>query len=112
MAARSAGGAVLTGTLEMWHAAALLVIHGSPAYSGTLAAVLIHDIVEGESPERGALSPRRATSGAFRPAVASFPARFGPAYGLLLNALIYLRSWWLCKHPTAGFRKGTGPVAR
>src|SRR5258708_6714621 len=74
----------LTGKLQMWHAAVRL--SATARYLGLL----------------------------FGPAVGgAFLLAFGPAYGLLLNALIYLPlAWWLWKAPYGPrFRKGApGPV--
>jgi MFS family permease len=102
----------LTDTLEMWHAAALLVIHGfAGVFWHPSAQLLIHDIV-GTANLQSAV--RLSATGRylgllFGPAVGGvFLLAFGPAYGLLLNALIYLPlMWWLWKAPYGPrFRKG------
>jgi MFS family permease len=94
----------LTDALEMWHAAALLVIHG---FAGVLwhpsAQVLIHDIVGTASLQSAVrLSATGRYLGLlFGPAVGGvFLLVFGPAVGLLVNVLIYLPLvWWLWKAP-------------
>src|SRR5260221_2521886 len=102
----------LTNTLQMWHAAALLVIHGfAGVFWHPSAQVLIHDIV-GTANLQSAV--RLSATGRypgllFGPAVGgAFLLAFRPAYGLLLIALIYLPlAWWLWKAPYGPrFRKG------
>src|SRR5512134_2956291 len=94
----------LSDALEMWHAAALLVVHG---FAGVLwspaAQVLIHDIVD----EPRLHSAVRLTATArwlgllFGPAVGgAILLAAGPAYGLLIYTLIYLPLvLWLWKTP-------------
>ena len=108
----------LTGTLEMWHAMALLVLHG---FAGVLwhpsAQLLIHDIV-GTANLQSAVrlgATSRYLGLLFGPAVGGiFLLAFGPAYGLLANALIYLPlTIWLWKAPYGPrFRKGEPALAR
>jgi len=107
----------LTGKLEMWHAAALLVIHGfAGVFWHPSAQLLIHDIV-GTANLQSAVrlsATARYLGLLFGPAVGGvFLLAFGPAYGLLLNALIYLPLvLWLWKAPYGPrFRKGV-PAAR
>src|SRR5258708_32125294 len=94
----------LTGRLEMWHAAALLVIHGfAGVFWHPSAQLLIHDIV-GTANLQSAVrlsATARYLGLLFGPAVGGvFLLAFGPAYGLLLNALIYLPlAFLLCKAP-------------
>jgi len=108
----------LTDTLEMWHAMALLVIHGCAGVlwhpSGQL---LIHDIV-GTANLQSAVrlgATARYLGLLFGPAVGgAFLLAFGPAYGILVNALIYLPlALWLWKAPYGPrFRKGGPAPAR
>jgi len=108
----------LTGTLEMWHAMALLVLHG---FAGVLwhpsAQLFIHDIV-GTANLQSAVrlgATSRYLGLLFGPAVGgAFLLAFGPAYGLLANALIYLPlTIWLWKAPYGPrFRKGEPGLAR
>jgi MFS family permease len=96
----------LTGALEMWHAAALLVVHG---FAGVLwspaAQVLIHDVVD--EPRLHSAVRLMATSRwlglLFGPALGgAILLAAGPAYGILLNALIYLPlALWLWRAPYA-----------
>lgn len=108
----------LTDALEMWHAMALLVLHG---FAGVLwhpsAQLLIHDIV-GTANLQSAVrlgATSRYLGLLFGPAVGgAFLLAFGPAYGLLANALIYLPlTIWLWKAPYGPrFRKGGPALAR
>src|SRR4051812_1671722 len=110
----SAGWAVLllTDSLEMWHAAVLLVIHG---FAGVLwspsGQLLIHDIV-GPAQLQSAvrlMATSRWLGLLMGPAVGgAILLALGPAYGLLLNVLIYLPlTWWLWKAPYGPkFRQG------
>jgi MFS family permease len=84
----------LTGRLEMWHAALLLVLHGLAGVLWSPAAqVLIHDLVDDERLH----SAIRLTATARWLGLLAGPAvgglillAIGPTYGILLNALIYL----------------------
>jgi len=106
----------LTDALEMWHAMALLVVHG---FAGVLwhpsAQLLIHDIV-GRTHLQSAvrLSVMSRWLGLlFGPVVGgAILLAFGPAYGLLVNALIYLPLIiWLWKAPYGPrFRKEPVPA--
>ena len=102
----------LTDTLEMWHAAALLVLHGVAGVLWTPAGqLLLHDIV---GPEQLQSAVRlNATSRwlglLMGPAVGGgILLALGPAHGILVNALIYLPLvLWLWKAPYGPrFRKG------
>jgi len=102
----------LTDSLEMWHAMALLVLHG---FAGVLwhpsAQLLIHDIV-GTANLQSAVrlgATARYLGLLFGPAVGgAFLIAFGPAHAILLNAAIYLPLMgWLWKAPYGPrFRKG------
>jgi MFS family permease len=94
----------LTDSLEMWHAAALLVVHG---FAGVLWSpaqqLFIHHLVG----ERELHSAIRLTAIARWLGLLAGPAvggvillLLGPAYGLLFNVLIYLPLvLWLWKAP-------------
>ena len=108
----------LTDTLEMWHAMALLVIHG---FAGVLwhpsAQLLIHDIVGTPNLQSAVRlgATARYLGLLFGPAVGgAFLLAFGPAHGILVNALIYLPlAIWLWKAPYGPrFRKGGPAPAR
>jgi len=97
----------LTGSLEMWHAAALLVVHG---FAGVLwapaAQLLVHDIV-GEKQLHSAI--RLIATGRYLglllgPAIGGLILlAMGPARGILFNMLIYLPLiLWLWKAPYGG----------
>jgi len=94
----------LTDTLEMWHAAALLVVHGFAGVLWTPASqLLIHDIVGTEQLQSAVrlTATSRWLGLLLGPAVGGgILLVFGPAHGILLNALIYLPLvWWLWKAP-------------
>jgi MFS family permease len=94
----------LTDSLEMWHAAVLLVFHGLAGVLWSPAAQLfIHDIVE----EKDLYSAIRLTATARWLGLLMGPAvggvillALGPAWGILFNALIYLPFiFWLWRAP-------------
>jgi MFS family permease len=94
----------LTDTLEMWHAAALLVLHGCAGMLWSPAAqVFIHDIVDGTHLH----SAIRLTATARWLGLLAGPALggvilllLGPAWGILFNALIYVPVIvWLWRAP-------------
>lgn len=94
----------LTDSLQMWHAAVLLLIHGcAGVFWGPPGQVLIYDIVDG--PQLPSAVRLMATSRYLGllggPAVGSAMLLvFGEAYGLMLNTLIYLPlALWLWKAP-------------
>jgi MFS family permease len=96
----------ITDSLEMWHAALLLVFHGLAGVLWSPAAQLfIHDIVE----EKDLYSAIRLTASArwlgllMGPAVGGvILVLMGPAWGILFNALIYVPFiLWLWKAPYA-----------
>ena len=102
----------LTGVLEMWHAAALLVVHGfAGVFWHPAAQLLIHDIV-GTTHLQSAVrlgATARYLGLLFGPAVGgAFLLVFGPAHAILLNALIYLPLVvWLWRAPYGPrFKKG------
>jgi MFS family permease len=94
----------LTNKLEIWHACTLLVIHGfAGVFWQPAGQLLIHDIV---GPEKLQSAVRLNATGRwlgllFGPVVgAGIMLAFGPAWGILLNVLIYLPLvWWLWKAP-------------
>ena len=97
----------LTGSLEMWHAAALLVLHG---FAGVLwapaAQLLIHDIV-GQQYLHSAIrlvATARYLGLLMGPAIGGLILlAMGPAWGILFNMLIYLPLIaWLWKAPYGG----------
>jgi len=108
----------LTGTLEVWHACVLLVVHGfAGVLWGPASQMLIHDIV-GPAHLQSAvrLNATARWLGIFLgPAVGgTLMLALGPAIGLLVNALIYLPIvLWLWKAPYGPrFRKDHAPPAR
>src|SRR2546425_7917518 len=104
----------MTGSLEMWHAAALLVVHG---FAGVLwapaAQLLIHDIV-GPQYLHSAIrlvATARYLGLLMGPAIGGLILlAMGPARGILFNMLIYLPLiLWLWKAPYGG--RETAPAA-
>src|SRR3982750_4560164 len=98
------GALFVTDTLEMWHAAVLLTLHGLAGVLWNPAAQLfIHDIVE----EKDLYSAIRLTATArwlgllMGPAVGgAILLALGPAWGILFNAVIYLPFvLWLASAP-------------
>ena len=101
----------LSGTLEMWHAMALLVVHGFAGVLWTPASqVLIHDIV---APAQLQSAVRLGATARWLgllmgPAVGgAIMLALGPGHGIAVNAFIYLPLlYWLWKAPYGlGMRK-------
>ncbi len=94
----------LTDTLQMWHAAALLVAHG---FAGVLwspaAQVFIHDLVDDAKLHSAVrlMATSRWLGLLFGPAVGgAILLAAGPAYGILLNTLVYVPLVvWLWRTP-------------
>ena len=105
-----------TDTLEMWHAAVLLVVHGMAGVLwGPAAQVLIHDIVGREhivSAVRMSATSRQLGI-LLGPAVGGgLMLMLGPVAGLLANVFFYAPLiWWLRKAPYAGERRREEAVA-
>jgi len=106
----------LTDSLQMWHAAALLVVHG---FAGVLwapaAQLLIHDIV-GDKYLHSAIrliATCRYLGLLMGPAVGGLILlALGPAWGILFNMLIYVPLiLWLWKAPY-GRQKEAVPASR
>jgi len=105
----------VTGTLQMWHAMALLVMHGcAGVFWMTSSQVLLYDVVGAE----GIASAVRLNATArylgmlAGPGVGSLILRtLGPNYGLFLNATFYLPLFvWLIRAPYGRhFRSAEGP---
>jgi MFS family permease len=108
----------LTDTLQMWHAAVLLVAHG---IAGVLwsppSQVLLHDIVPRDQLQSAVRlnATSRYLGMLFGPAVGGgILLLFGPEKGILFNALLYLPTiLWLWKAPYGPkFRTEQGPPPR
>jgi MFS family permease len=103
----------LTGTLRIWHAAVILLIHGAAGVIGLPASqLLVYDIV---GPERLPSAIRlNATSRylaiLFGPAVGGgLMLLLGPGRGLLANILIYVPfTLFLIRMPYTGHRRDPG----
>lgn len=109
---------LVTDTLEMWHAMALLVMHGfAGVFWAPPSQVLIHDIV-GPALLQSAVrlnATARWLGLLAGPAVgAGFLLAMGPVWGLVANALFFLPLLvWLWKAPYGPrFRKGTPAPTR
>jgi MFS family permease len=104
-----------TDSLRMWHAMALLVLHGFAGVLWTPASLLlIHEIVgTGQLQSAVRLNATSRWLGLlFGPAVGgALLLALGPSHGILLNVLIYLPLlWWLWKAPYGPrFRKEAPP---
>ena len=109
---------LVTDTLQMWHAMALLVLHGfAGVFWAPSSQVLIHDIVGLEVlPSAVRLNATARWLGLLAgPAVgAGFLLVLGPVWGLAANALFYLPLlWWLWRAPYGPrFRQGIQPPPR
>jgi MFS family permease len=103
---------ILTDTLQMWHAAVLLAIHGcAGVFWGPPGQVLIHDIVgPAQLPSAVRLMATSRYMGLLAgPALgAAFLLAFGAVYGLWINAALYAPLLlWLWKAPYGPrFRSG------
>ena len=97
----------LTDTIEIWHAAVLLTVHGMAGVLWSPASqVLVHDIV-GATHLQSAVrlnATSRNLGMLMGPAVGgALMLILGPAAGLIVNVLIYLPLVvWLCKTPYGG----------
>lgn len=105
-----------TETIQVWHAAALLVVHGMAGVLWAPASqVLIHDIVGRDSLVSAVrLNATGRQFGVFLgPAVGGgLMLLLGPAAGLIVNVLIYLPlAWWLLKVPYGANRRHEGAAA-
>ena len=107
----------LTDTLEQWHAAVLLIIHG---FAGVLWApagqLLVHDIVGGKQLQSAirTMATTRTLGLLLGPAIGGgLMVWLGPTYGIFINILIYLPlTLWLWKAPYGpAFRKEQKPAA-
>lgn len=105
----------LTDTVQIWHAALLLIVHG---VSGVLWApstqLLLHEIV---GPTHLISAVRMTATSRYLgmllgPAIGSgLLLWLGPAYGLMVNALIYLPLIiWLLTHAVGRPRLGAAPA--
>ena len=105
----------VTGTLQMWHAMVLLVLHGcAGVFWLTSSQVLLYDVVGAD----GIASAVRLNATArylgmlAGPGVGSLILRtLGPNHGMFLNAAFYLPLMlWLIRAPYGRhFRSGEGP---
>lgn len=108
----------LTDTLQMWHAAVLLTIHG---LAGVLWApagqLLVHDIVGGKQLQSAirTQATTRTLGLLLGPAIGGgLMLWLGPTYGIFINILIYLPlTVWLWKAPYGpGYRKEERPAGQ
>ena len=94
----------LTDSLQMWHAALLLTVHGfAGVFQGPAGQLLVHDIV-GRAQLQSAIrtmASARTLGLLLGPAIGGFILlALGPSWGILLNVLIYLPlTLWLWKAP-------------
>jgi MFS family permease len=94
----------LTDSLEMWHAVALLVVHGmAGVVLGPASQLLIHDIVGSKDLQSAVrlIATGRHLGFLAGPAVGGVLLLvFGPAWGILINILVYLPlTLWLWRAP-------------
>src|SRR5262245_65552012 len=120
LASLSWGALFLTGSLRMWHAVAILLIHGAAGVTVAPATQLIlHDMVgPAELPSAIRLNATaRYLAILLGPAVGGgLMLLLGPAWGLLANVVIYVPfSVFLWRIPYTGHLRDAGqarPVAR
>ncbi len=108
----------LAGTLQMWHAASILLIHGAAGVVGAPASqLIIHDMV----PAADLPSAIRLNASSRYLAILLGPAvggglmlMLGPASGLLTNVLVFLPfSIFIARIPYTGHAgQGVRPVTR
>jgi len=108
----------VTDTLQMWHAAVLLTIHGLAGVLWIPAAqLLVHDIVGPEQLQSAVRlnSTSRQLGLLLGPAIGgALMLALGPAWGIIANVFIYVPMvWWLWKAPYgAHARAGQAKAAR
>jgi MFS family permease len=111
------GALFLTGTLQMWHAVVILLIHGvAGVVTAPAAQLIIHQMV----PREDLPSAIRLNASSRQLAILLGPAvggglmlLFGPAWGLLANVLIYLPlTIFLMRTPYTGHAHGVAATAR
>jgi MFS family permease len=112
---RADGVLILTESLQLWHAAALLVVHGVAGVLWTTPAqLLLHDIVGRDRLQSAVrLNATGRYLGMFLgPAVGSgLLLALGPSYALFCNALIYLPfTLWLSRAPYGPRFRGEQPA--
>ncbi len=95
---------ILTDSLEKWHAAILLTIHGMAGVLWNPAGqLLVHDMVGGQQLQSAIrmMSSARMLGFLMGPAIGGgLMLAFGPAVGILINISIYLPlTLWLWKAP-------------
>ena len=106
-----------TDTLAVWHAIALLTLHGLAGVIYTPASqVMIHDIV-GDAQLNSAVrltATTRALGLMFGPAIGGgLLITVGPAAGIALNAAIYIPMvWWSLRMPYTGHSHEDPEVVR
>jgi MFS family permease len=108
----------LSGTLQMWHACVLLLLHGLAGVLWSPASqLLLHDIV-GPHQLQSAVrlnATSRQLGLLLGPAIGGTILQLlGPVNGILFNSLLYLPTiWWLWRAPYGPrFRVGTAPPVR
>jgi MFS family permease len=102
----------LTGTLQVWHAVVILLVHGAAGVLGAPASqLLIHDMV----PHEELPSAIRLNASSRYLAILLGPAvggglmlLLGPAWGLLANVLIYIPFSLFVRHVQVPERTGHG----
>lgn len=106
----------LTNTLQMWHAAAILVVHGlAGVLCGPSVQMLMQDIVSPAQLQSGVrlLATARTLGFLLGPVIGgTMMITFSPAYAILLNAGVYLFLMiWLWKAPYGPkFRERPAPA--
>ena len=107
----------LSGTLEMWHAMVLLVLHGcAGVFWTTSSQMLLYDIV-GPSELKSAVrlnATARYLGVLVGPGIGSLlMLTLGPMRGIFLNTLFYVPLLvWLARAPYGRHFRGTSPAAQ
>ena len=106
-----------TGSIEMWHAVVLLIVHGfAGALNGPASQLIVHDMVGTEHLQSAVRlnATSRQLGLLMGPAVGgALMLAVGPSLGLILNAVVFLPLFiWLFSVPYTGHLHRVAATAR